>query len=98
MITEFWLIRAGLDQANQKTKKAGTAVQNPRRLADMIDCGQAMGTQTVFLEPNMDKILENLTALQREIDWPGDQLWTVDQLQNCLQWFALTQTTICPTH
>lgn len=60
--------------------------------------GQAVSTETVFIEDNMDKILEKLTALQRKIDWPGDQLWTLDQLQNWMQLFALTQTTICLSH
>lgn len=30
--------------------------------------GQAVSTETVFIEDNMDKILEKLTALQRKID------------------------------
>lgn len=35
--SEFWLIRAGSDLTYLRTKKAATAVQNPTRLADMID-------------------------------------------------------------
>uniref|UniRef100_A0AAZ1Y0U0 Homeobox domain-containing protein n=1 Tax=Oreochromis aureus TaxID=47969 RepID=A0AAZ1Y0U0_OREAU len=51
-----------------------TAVQNPAKVAAMIEAmGRAVSTQTVLIEHNMDKILEKLTALQREIDRPGDQ-------------------------
>ncbi|XP_039900345.1 homeobox protein NANOG [Simochromis diagramma] len=51
-----------------------TAVQNPAKMSNMIEAmGRAVSTQTVLIERNMDKILEKLTALQQEIDRPGDE-------------------------
>lgn len=68
MVTGFLLFGAGLALAYQKLKKAVTAVQNPTRLAAMIETvGREVSAQTVLTERNMGKILEKLTALKREI-------------------------------
>lgn len=74
MITGLLLIGTGLALAYRKLKKAVTAVQNPTRLAAMIEgLGRAVSPQTLLIEHNMGKILEKLPALQRETDTPGYQ-------------------------
>ncbi len=90
MITGILLIGLGFALGYRKIQKTGTAVQSLTRLPVLIEAvGRAVSIETI--NRNMDSIKEKLTALQRKIDYIGDQngpKWTESSLQN---WNSFTR-------
>ncbi len=74
MITGILLIGLGFALGYRKIQKTGTAVQSLTRLPVLIEAvGRAVSIETETINRNMDSIKEKLTALQRKIDYIGDQ-------------------------
>ncbi len=74
MIKGILLIGLGFALGYRKIQKMGTAVQSLTRLPVLIeDVGRAVSIETETINRNMDSIKEKLTALQRKIDYFGDQ-------------------------
>ncbi len=71
MITGILLIGLGFALGYRKIQKTGTAVQSLTRLPVLIEAAVSIETETI--NRNMDSIKEKLTALQRKIDYIGDQ-------------------------
>ncbi len=71
MITGLLLIGLGFALGFRKIQKTGTAVQSLTRLPVLIEAAVSIETETI--NRNMDSIKEKLTALQRKIDYIGDQ-------------------------
>ncbi len=68
MITGLLLIGLGFALGYRRIQKTGT------RLPVMIEAvGRAVSIETETINRNMDSIKEKLTALQRKIDYIGDQ-------------------------
>ncbi len=73
MITGILLIGLGFALGYQKIQKTGTAVQSIRLPILIEAVGRAVSIETETINCNMDSIKEKLTALQRKIDYNGDQ-------------------------
>ncbi len=74
MIKGILLIGLGFVLGYRKIQKMGTAVQSLTRLPVLIEAvGRAVSIETETINRNMDSIKEKLTALQRKIDYFGDQ-------------------------
>ncbi len=74
MITGILLIGLGFALGYRKIQKTGTAVQSLTRLPVMTEAvGRAVSIETGTINRNMDSIKEKLMALQRKIDYIGDQ-------------------------
>ena len=74
MITGYLLIELSIALVYRKIRKTETAVKSPVKVPNMIKAvGRAIGAQTVVINSNMDNILVNLLALQRQMDRFCDQ-------------------------
>ncbi len=73
MITGILLIGLGFALGYRKIQKTGTAVQSTRLPILIEAVGRAVSIETETINRNMDSIKEKLTALQRKIDYNGDQ-------------------------
>ncbi len=73
MITGILLIGLGFALGYRKIQKTGTAVQSTRLPILIEAVGRAVSIETETINRNMDSIKEKLTALQRRIDYNGDQ-------------------------
>ncbi len=57
-----------------KNSENGNSCPKPHKAARMIEAvGRAVSIETETINRNMDSIKEKLTALQRKIDYNGDQ-------------------------
>ncbi len=57
-----------------KNSEDGNSCPKPHKAARMIEAvGRAVSIETVTINRNMNSIKEKLTALQRKIDYIGDQ-------------------------
>ncbi len=74
MIKGILLIGLGFALGYRKIQKTGTAVQSLTRLTVLIEAVErVVSIETETINRNMDSIKEKLTALQRKIDYIGDQ-------------------------